>query len=191
MNHQKTCGACGNPAPAEDRFCAHCGAEIREPARPVQFAPPPSAGRPPRRSNNLPIFLVIGCIALLLLSCPVTCAVLWGIGSAVERREQREAAEKTAWAEAHWEQENHGEAVALYKDLLRMHFHRLDPDVESLYLTRVIHFDLEKGNRNSAKKFIRMGLERDISLDLKGEEAQMLLSVVQGEIDREDTAKEF
>jgi|GEM_PF-2535894 len=186
MENDRRCSECGHPIPEGSAYCPDCGSKF-EP----DFAAPPSYPRTPpgeqkRTRGRLPIFIAIGCLGLVVVSCPVCCIVFYGIGSAIEKAEKKEAAEKIGKAESLWNGGEKAAAVEIYKDLLKNYFRHVDDDKRRALLSRVIEFDIENGNEGSARNFIRIGIERNARIEVKREEFSRLFEEVKEEIRLEE-----
>lgn len=189
MEDNRNCSECGHPVPEESASCPHCGNKFETVPTVPQPDGPDALPEIKPKSNRLPMFIILGCLGLFLVSCPVTCIVFGVIGSAIEKSEKKAAVEKTEEAERLWSKGEKAGAVVIYKDLLKRYFRHLEVEKRAVYLSRVIDFDIESGDESSAKVFIRKGIERNTRMDVKGETFSRLLSDVKEEIRLEQVEK--
>lgn len=169
------CSKCGQDNQPGVNFCMACGA-------PIAPAPPVTAQEPGGK-KPFPKWLKIGgfgCGGLLLLIVAIT---IFGIML------QKKALQELGKADSLWQSGNKEAAVEIYKKQIKSGVAGLKNKMPIVY-GRVIEYEIERGESNSARKYVEEALDKKISLSMDSEKGKKLLAEVEAERAAKEREKE-
>ena len=139
-----------------------------------------------KAASNTPRLLAIGC-GIFVVCCFLCCGGFTFLGWYQSQQMEQELVD----ANRLWDAGSKAEAVLKYKSVLNKDVSGIPSDAEkpTIY-QRIIDFDVEQGNIESAKNSISLGLDRKLDIPSKNPATLELIAKVRGERDAKQAVEQ-